>query len=305
MALSLIGMLRKRHAGDSWMVFEELGNATGSSVRRHADAVALGLWPSRGHELHGYEIKISRSDVQAELSDPSKADAVGRYMDFWWLVVGDLAIIDGLVIPERWGILYPKNDVLRVHRKAPKLEARPVDRGFAASMIRNGMSRWVPKHVHDTFKAEAMDRARAEIERERKYQRDTTEDDLERLKARVEAFEKASGVSISAGQPWEVGQIGDVVRTLLQAREAAGSSKHSHWRPDVERIIAREIAELEDGAARAAKAAAVLSSTAESVRRQLVAIPALPFVSPAAETAVEPQETIAWARSMAHLLDPD
>lgn len=103
----MIDLIRKRHEGPAWVVVPEVPNGTGSNVSRRADAIALGLWPSRGYEIHGYEVKVSRGDVRKELNDPSKADAVGRFCDYWWLVVEDLSIIDGLVVPSTWGILAP------------------------------------------------------------------------------------------------------------------------------------------------------------------------------------------------------
>lgn len=115
----LFKLILKRHEGPGWIVLAEVGNSTGTNTQRHADAIAMGIWPSRGFSLHGYEIKVSREDVKKELRDPGKADAVGQYVDYWWLAISDLSIIDGLEIPESWGILVPKKSALRVHRQAP------------------------------------------------------------------------------------------------------------------------------------------------------------------------------------------
>jgi hypothetical protein len=223
----VIDLVRKRHDGPAWIVLTEVGNGTGSNVARHADAVAIGLWPSRGYEIHGYELKASRSDVQKELNDPTKADAVGKYCDYWWLVVEDLKIIDGLVIPETWGILYPRNKVLRVHRKAPKREAAVVNRSFVAALIRNVCSSWVPKHEHEDLKKNAREQARAEIEREQRFKRDSEVGELSRLRSAIERFEKDSGVSITQRygehvyerSSFELANIADAVKVVMQARQ--------------------------------------------------------------------------------------
>ena len=254
--VALIDLVRKQHDGPAWIVVEELGNSTGSNVSRHADAVAIGLWPSRGYEIHGYELKISRSDVQKELSDPSKADAVGKFCDYWWLVVGDLKIIDGLVIPDAWGILYPKNKVLRVHRKAPKrADVTPVHRGFVAAIVRRVCEGWVPKHEHNALKTNALEQAKAELERDRRYSRENNEHELQLMQAAIKRFEDHTGVSISprygdAGElhalnNWELDRIGPAVKVVMQAREAMGRLM---WQSDDAAALVR--AEL-DGIERA------------------------------------------------------
>ena len=48
-----------------WYLGFEVGNSTGADCRRHADAVAINAYPSRGFEVRGFEIKVSRSDLQS------------------------------------------------------------------------------------------------------------------------------------------------------------------------------------------------------------------------------------------------
>ena len=76
--------------------------------------------------LVGHEVKVTRADVMAELRDPTKADPWLKYCTYWYLVVSDPALIDGLTIPETWGIMAPPSGRRRVSmtilRPAPKLE---------------------------------------------------------------------------------------------------------------------------------------------------------------------------------------
>lgn len=58
-------------------------------------------------ELIGHEIKVTRSDVLTEISDPTKADAWAKYCTKWYLVVSDATFVDGLDVPSAWGILAP------------------------------------------------------------------------------------------------------------------------------------------------------------------------------------------------------
>lgn len=91
---------------------------------RRADALFFPLGHTRRGEIHGYEFKISRSDLLTELADPMKADPWLRYCTTWNLLVSDPKIVQGLDIPEAWGILAPpatNRRALTVIRPAPKL----------------------------------------------------------------------------------------------------------------------------------------------------------------------------------------
>lgn len=74
---------------------------------RRADVVWLGLTSNSGQELVGFEVKVTRDDLRAELADPTKADAWARYCDRFWLVVPHLALTRGLELPAQWGVLTP------------------------------------------------------------------------------------------------------------------------------------------------------------------------------------------------------
>ncbi len=230
----MIDLIRKRHPSPSWIVVEELGNATGSYVNRHADAVAIGLWPSHGHELHGFEIKASRSDLKREFDDPSKADAVGKFCDFWWLVVTDLKILDGLAVPIAWGVLYPKGKVLRIHQKAPKRDATAITRGFSAALIRKVCLSWVPKHEHEELKKTARDEAMKQLTNDRAMERDIAVRELADLRKTIDRFQEHSGVDIAQRyhddnmiglSSWELEQIGTAVKIVREARELSGRSR--------------------------------------------------------------------------------
>lgn len=248
MTLSLEDLIEKRHNDAGWIVIRELGNATGYHTKRHADAVALGIWPSRGYEIHGYECKRSRGDVQKELDDPSKADAVGAYCDYWWLVVSDLKIIDGLMVPETWGVLYPKAQVLRVHRKAPKrIKAKQVDRAFAASVIRRVCSEWVPKWNLAELEKKTIEDATKRVENETKWKIENAVRDNEHMKATIAAFEKWSGVSLGGGNllsNWQLEQIGEAVKIVVEARSVSGARHRSAYDAP-EQLVAGEIARLD------------------------------------------------------------
>ena len=126
----------------SHVVVEEVAPGVGwSGVQRWADVLVLGMWPSKGLALEGYEVKASKADLKRELRDPKKHEALARYCDYWWLVVWDESLlVDG--IPETWGVMVTVDGKhgereLKVLKKATKLTPLPWPRAFVCSLVRN------------------------------------------------------------------------------------------------------------------------------------------------------------------------
>lgn len=144
----MLDLIRARFArdhgnGPRYVVAEHVRNEAGfgtwDSERRRtrlrtADALAIDLWPSTGNLIHGFEVKVSRSDWLAELREPEKAEAFRPYVDHWWLVVPDASIVrDDL--PEGWGLL-AGDAQLRIRKAAPKTAREPMPAGMLASLAR-------------------------------------------------------------------------------------------------------------------------------------------------------------------------
>lgn len=118
-----------------YQVFFEVGNNTGSKVTRHADAVAIGIWPSTGHQIHGYEIKVSRGDFLDEMKNPQKSWPVMRYCHRWSLLTPPgLVKVDEL--PPNWGLSTFDGKSIRSIRHAPMLAPEPISPGFVAALVR-------------------------------------------------------------------------------------------------------------------------------------------------------------------------
>lgn len=115
----------------------ELRAGTGYSRDSRVDALAMHLWPSRGLELHGFELKVSRSDWLRELKNPYKADPVKQFCDKWYLVVSDLKVIKYAdELPIGWGLMFAENGSIHTMIEAPKLAPVSIDRAFLASIMR-------------------------------------------------------------------------------------------------------------------------------------------------------------------------
>jgi len=105
--------------------------------KRRADLIWVPTtWQERG-QIIGHEVKVSRADVVAELNDPTKADAWVRYCDQWWLVVADPSLIEGLNIPDHWGVMAPPSGRQRrrmtVLKDAPTLH--PAEKTLALANV--------------------------------------------------------------------------------------------------------------------------------------------------------------------------
>lgn len=202
--------LAKRYSAPEWACFFEVNEGTGRHSGRRADAIAMNLFPSRGLRIHGVEVKVSRSDWLREMADPTKADALIRYCDHWWVATTPGIVRDG-ELPPTWGLMELSGNVLRQKVAAPLLEAMPMDRPFIAALLRSADM----KSKRDL---------RAEVERRNLRQRSDDEvtrrvKDLTRERAGladvVAKIEAITGDKISG---WvdgeEIGRAVRMVRTL-------------------------------------------------------------------------------------------
>jgi hypothetical protein len=193
--------LRVKFPAPEYAYFSGVRNATGyTHFARTIDGLAMGLWPSRGLELIGFELKSSRSDWLREKKDPKKAHDIAKYCDRWYLVIGEVEIVQAGELPPNWGLVIPHQKGLKILTEAPKLTAQDWNRGFLASLIRCVSE----NYIHRSEIQEAIKKAADDEKGRRRYE-------LDSLKKKVEEFEKASGVSITS---WDSGQVGEAVKFL-------------------------------------------------------------------------------------------
>lgn len=124
----LVGMLEKHYASppskpDAGLLIKEL--QAPHSLRR-ADALWCPITTQGRGAIIGHEIKVSRADLITELRDPTKADTWAKYCHKWWLVISDEKFLEGLDIPDWWGVLVPPKRAntrfMHVVQKAPPLK---------------------------------------------------------------------------------------------------------------------------------------------------------------------------------------
>ena len=221
MATDVAELLRKRYPYPEWALLFEVRNATGytSRVTRYADAMAMNLWPSRGLEVLGFEIKSHRGDWIRELKNPAKAETIQAYCDKWWIVAEHKDVVKSEELPPTWGLLVAQSSEkgkLICMRDAPVLAPKLLDRTFIASMLRRANEQMLAEVQHVISDSAAIKEAYekgkkvGEDLKDSQHKYDTA--DFKALQKAVKEFEEASGVQINK---WDGGDIGNAVKAVL------------------------------------------------------------------------------------------
>jgi hypothetical protein len=137
-AKDVIEALKGKFPPNEWALFTEVRSSAGVATfgDRSADALAIGLLPSRGNQIHGFEVKIDRWDFQRELAEAGKADAIGQFCDFWWVVTaGSLA--KPSEIPPGWGLMVVQDGKAKIAVGPKQREAKPFTREMLVSLVRS------------------------------------------------------------------------------------------------------------------------------------------------------------------------
>jgi len=205
--------LEARYAPPGWVTIRECSDRTGYR-NRSADLIALGIWPSRGLEIIGFEIKSLRGDWLKELKEPEKADPIAVHCDRWYIVVTNPAIIKPGELPADWGLIVPHGAVLRIVVESAYRDKGAVSRPFFMSMMRHIIDGTVAKDLFKQKLDEAFKQRENDLRNDLDWQHKNTEEKFKSLSEKVEEFEKASGVQLS--NRWESGKdIGEAVRFVL------------------------------------------------------------------------------------------
>jgi hypothetical protein len=203
---ALRGAYEKTH-----VFLEQVGEGVGMSQRR-VDAVALGAWPSRGHDLHAFEVKVQRRDWLRELKAPEKSDAVAKYCHHFW-IVAPAGVLKEPEVPEPWGIIQVEDGgKLTYLRKVPARRPEPLDVRFVVGILR---------------RAEAAQQQIAAVTLAKRLEHDEAtcfhrvrSEQLQELYDRLSG-EYAALAGLGAGQrhPAELLQLAKQLQQVLQRRE--------------------------------------------------------------------------------------
>lgn len=232
-------LLRARFCPKEWALLEEVRNRTGyGKTERYADAIAMNLYPSRGLEVYGFEIKVSKSDWKRELADADKSAPIQRFCDRWYIVTPP-GIVDRAELPKTWGLMEADKEGTKLITKveAPPLAAEPLDRAFVASMLRNATEGMLERLNQATLSNEAY--ARGKKDGEERYVRDhkiamealerrlgATQAELNGLKLGLKDFEKRSGLKINS---FDGPYLGEAVYALMRFGGRSNRGGYAGW----------------------------------------------------------------------------
>lgn len=205
----VLSILATKYPPPFWAFIREFRNATAFDATRSADALAVGLYRSRGQVIIGFEKKIYRSDWLRELKRPEKAEPIAQFCDYFHVVVTDLSIVQVDELPQPWGLIVVDQVKRKVHqaKKAEQLKAAAITRPFMCAIIKQAMDvAQMPavealKEAREAGYKEGFERAEGQRPFELK--------ELHKLKEQIAAFEQASGVKLDS---WSDGRkIGEAV----------------------------------------------------------------------------------------------
>lgn len=249
----MLTMLRKRHGekagnGSAFAFVTHVRDSAGFDANRTIDAMAMGLWPSRGLIIDAFEVKCSRADWLKELRDPSKAEMFCQRADRFWLVIGDPSIVKEGELPPGWGLLVAQGSgegarlvqktnagMLRAFQTEEQARSRKgaplppeLTRSFLAALMRaaTAVGSVEPEEIR-----EARRQGEAAGSGQLKRRAEWAESELEALRAVVKDFEDGAGVSL---QSWWAGRddersgpykIGEAVRAIVEGDSAIERSR--------------------------------------------------------------------------------
>lgn len=220
-AVELAQALRLRYPLEKgWLVMTEATPPVqrGKTARRF-DVVVISLWKSMGLHVHGYEIKVSRSDWLRELENPEKANMLRQYCTAFW-AVAPRGLIAQTEMPVGWGLLEgtrnAKGVQLRKAIQAQQTIAEGWDDQFWQCMLLRAVHRdeqEITQRVNDVIKARGL------VIPAPAPRPSYTDVKYNELLGRVKDYEKASGISIY-GAVTTPTHIGKLVRLLSESETA-------------------------------------------------------------------------------------
>lgn len=213
----LMKLLRAKYAPPEYALFTNVSNGTGSRADRWADALCMGIWPSRGLTLHGFELKVSRGDWLKELATPTKAESICRYCDHWSVVAGGNDIVRDGELPSTWGLIAHNGHGLKVVKPAPAFPSpAPINRTFLAAICRRAVEQGVDAAALKAARDAGYTDGAASEKHTASYEARRTESELKELREKLAAFESASGITIDRWT-YDTKSIGAAVKLLVNS----------------------------------------------------------------------------------------
>lgn len=205
-----IELLQRKLSGEGYLVVPQVGNATGFGRRRTADAIALQTWPSRGLSITGIEYKRTRADWRRELAQGDKAEPIAAYCHYW-VILAPAEVVPREEVPPGWGLweFDVHRRLLRTKPPPPQEDVKPIDLSFLCAILRAAEKVNRNSTTLEADRAELQARMSDQIKTEVDYRTRN----MQHMADKVQAFEEASGIDISAG--WNHEKLGAGMREYM------------------------------------------------------------------------------------------
>ena len=204
---------------------------------RKLDLLVVSLWRSRGYELDGVEIKVSASDWKRELDNAAKADWWWRHVHRFWIAV-PVALAPKVrnELPTGWGLLACSTEPgaggkrTQVLVKPEKHDPEPMTWPNVVGLLRASADSGVG--ALQRAEERGYDRGHQVAKREAELAElpigGNPGGRLEELRARVNAFEQASGLKISNTDSGRVGRLVALVEKATHDPEWTSRTVQAH-----------------------------------------------------------------------------
>lgn len=113
----ILELLRIRHQPPEWATFAEFGAGMGSGSSRRIDLFTFNCHESKRWMRVAYEIKVSRSDFNNELADPTKREGAETWANECYFAM-PTGLVKADELPEGWGLVELNKGGLRKKKNA-------------------------------------------------------------------------------------------------------------------------------------------------------------------------------------------
>lgn len=241
---------------EQYAILPEVANSTGSNRKRHIDAVVMSLYPSRGLDIYGIEIKVSRSDWVRERDNPAKAEEIANHCDGFYLAVSDASIVHAGELPTGWGLISCSSGEAKIVTRCTKTTPSNLSRGFVAAMLRRAQEYTRPDELAQEIRHQESLKQSASWEAWAKKQVEQARKEATECAAAVNKLSDELGINLRGFLPGGGGWM-EKDRNLAAAKASLLASRNAEQ-------INSQIANLEHAAREALRAMG-------DVRKQLVA----------------------------------
>ena len=203
--------LANKYSPPSYALFTEVAKGGVASFNGYIDAVAFALYPSLGHTIDGFEIKVSRQDFLREFEKPDKSGDAIVNCNRWWLVAPK-GVCDKNELPKDWGFMEFIGGKF-YKRKQAQMRDIEFNLSFIAGLLRRATEDTIPRSIY----WDKVEDEKKEIRKEFAIEIEKTKTRLDDYVKKIREFEEASGLEILTS--WTGGkEIGEAVRIVLGNR---------------------------------------------------------------------------------------